>query len=104
MNSDQRSPISHRRSAISILTAALLTLPSTLLACPACKDALAGDPVGRALSWTTLLMIGVPLVLVGSIGGWVSFMYWRAARRAAADGSAAGVVSWPVWAEKESET
>src|SRR6266478_5354748 len=56
---------------VALLVAALWLLPSAVLACPACKDALEGDAVGRALSWTTLLMIAVPMVLVGSIGGWI---------------------------------
>ncbi len=62
------------------LLAPLLVTPSWVWACPSCKDAVAGDPVGAALSWTTLVLIGVPLVLMGSIGGWVSYVYWRAAR------------------------
>lgn len=62
------------------LLATLLATPSWVFACPSCKDAIAGDPVGAALSWTTLVLIGVPLVLMGSIGGWVSYVYWRAAR------------------------
>ena len=73
-----------RWSALRWTTLALLgtvaVAPSWVWACPSCKDALAGDPVGAALSWTTLVLIGVPLVLMGSIGGWVSYVYWRAAR------------------------
>lgn len=68
------------RGAVLVLLATLLTTPSWVWACPSCKDAVAGDPVGAALSWTTLVLIGVPLVLMGSIGGWVSYVYWRAAR------------------------
>lgn len=68
---------SSRRVTVALL-ATLLASPSWVLACPSCKDALAGDPVGAALSWTTLVLIGVPLVLMGSIGGWVSYAHWRA--------------------------
>ncbi len=78
-------------------------LPWRLLACPACKDALAGDAVGFALSWTTLLLIAVPMVLVGSIGGWVGYLYWRATRQPAGP-DASRVASWPLRTEKESET
>ena len=93
-----------RRVLPAFLALALAVLPSVVLACPACKDALEGDSVGRALSWTTLLMIAVPMLLFTSIGGWVFFVYWRAARRAAREDAAARSVSWPMWAEKESET
>ncbi len=90
-----------RRAAFTWLVPLVLALPSIGLACPACKDALEGDAVGRALSWTTLMMIAVPMALVAGIGGWVFFVYWRAAREG---GAAAADVSWPLWAEKESET
>ncbi len=91
------------RVTIGGLVGALVLSPSAVLACPACKDALEGDSVGYALSWTTLMMIAVPMTLFLSIGGWVAFAYWRAARRAAND-TATPSLSWPVWAEKESET
>ncbi len=59
-----------------------LALPSVALACPLCKDAIANDPVAAAFNWTTLLLIAVPWLLVASIGGWVFYVYWRAARHA----------------------
>ena len=68
----------------------MLCVPSVVRACEACKDAVKDDPVGTALSATTLLLIAMPMVLIGSIGGWVSYVYWRANRRpAVGDGSAA---------------
>ena len=72
--------------------------PATLLACPLCKDALSGDPVGTALSATTLLLIAVPASLVLAIGGWIGFVYWRATRRAAAmpDAIDAAIVERPI--------
>ena len=89
------------RYAAAVL--ALQAMPSWVLACPACKDALAGDAVGMALSWTTLLLIAVPMLLVGSIGGWICYAYWQAARRSAAR-EGPQVDTWPLWTEKESET
>ena len=77
------------------------------LACPLCKDAIAGDPVATVLSWTTLVMIGVAFTLVASIGGWIMFAHWRAARADVADsGDPAGAdAPWrQAWAERESET
>lgn len=82
-----------------------LAIPSAVPACPLCKDALSGDPIGSALSWTTLLLIAFPSGLVTLIGGWIFFMYWRAARQAA---SATLESPSPAWSaalnEKESET
>ena len=87
------SPLSH--FGWCLLLAITFVVPSMALACPNCKDAIAGDPVAAALSWTTLLLIAVPLVLFGSIGGWVGFIYWRAAH---------GLPwNWR-WTGKESET
>src|SRR5262249_44601413 len=40
--------------ALTALVAAALAVPGTALACPSCKDAITGDPVAAALSWTTL--------------------------------------------------
>lgn len=82
--------------SIGPMLIAEVTLPSVVLACPACKDALEGDAVGMALSWTTLLMIAIPMMLVASIGGWVFYLYWRAARQAAA-APAPRVAVWPLW-------
>lgn len=80
-------PSASWRTAIGSLGTILLA-PSVVLACPSCKDAISGDPVASALSWTTLVLIAMPLVLIGSIGGWVVYVYWRAARGShAADGA-----------------
>ena len=71
---------------------------SLALACPMCKSAMEDNPVGTALSWTTLVLIALPVGLVASIGGWIGYVYWRAGRRPHA-------VAWsPVWREEESET
>ncbi len=97
-----------RRAGVTTL-GVMLAAPMSVAACPLCKDAIAGDPVGSALSWTTLFLIALPAVLVGAIGGWVWYVYWRAARRdwpASADPPVQlreGV--WrPIWREEESET
>ena len=74
-----------RRRCIAALVGWLLVgAPGIVLACEACKDAVKNDPVGTALSATTLLLIGMPVLLVGSIGGWIGYVYWRASRPAAA--------------------
>jgi hypothetical protein len=72
------------------LLSAMLQMPTVVLACEACKEAVKDDPVGTALSATTLVLIAMPMLLIGSIGGWVSYVYWRAARHAgASDGASA---------------
>jgi hypothetical protein len=75
---------SHRRWVTALLSGVLLVAPAVALACEACKDAVKDDPVGTALSATTLLLIGMPVLLIGSIGGWIGYVYWRASRQAAA--------------------
>jgi len=93
-----------RRLATMVLGSSLV-IPSAVLACPACKDALSGDPIGSALSWTTLLLIAFPSGLVTCIGGWIFFMYWRAARQAASAPVESPSPSWSAALnQKESET
>ena len=74
--------------------------PAVVEACEACKEAVKGDPVGTALSATTLLLIAMPMLLIGSVGGWIGYMYWRAARGGAVANDAAEetseIVSQPV--------
>ena len=70
---------------VAALVACLLVMaPAVVLACEACKEAVKDDPVGTALSATTLLLIGMPALLIGSIGGWIGYVYWRASRQASA--------------------
>jgi len=96
---NDRAAIQRRvKRAASLLLGMALATPSTVLACPSCKAAVEGDPVGTALSWTTLVMIAAPLLLFGSIGGWVSYMYWRASRRPEAPALT------PLWLGEESES
>jgi ABC-type antimicrobial peptide transport system permease subunit len=87
------------RVAVTLLTT-LWLVPAGVLACPSCNDAVTGDPVASALSWTTLLLIAMPMVLIGSIGGWVFYAYWRAARPGAVVADAApqpsGITHQPV--------
>ncbi len=74
--------------AAAVLLGIVVAAPAAVLACPSCKDAISNDAVADAFSWTTLLLIAMPMLLVGSIGGWVAYVYWRAARSAAAAGDA----------------
>jgi protein-S-isoprenylcysteine O-methyltransferase Ste14 len=91
---------SRGRWAAGLLSGLLLVAPAVALACEACKEAVKDDPVGTALSATTLLLIGMPALLIGSIGGWIGYVYWRASRQAAAVGvrpeQPSEVVSQPI--------
>ena len=80
-----RDSVLLRRWVAALLTCMLVVAPAVALACEACKEAVKDDPVGTALSATTLLLIGMPILLIGSIGGWIGYVYWRASRPAAAD-------------------
>ena len=84
--------------AAAVLWSLAFLLPAAASACPMCKSAMENNPVGAALSWTTLVLIAAPALLMASIGGWIGYVYWRAARRPDA-------VAWsPLWVEEESET
>lgn len=52
-------------------------------ACPSCNRAIEGDPVALSFYWSTLFMISMPYLLVGTVGGGIAFFYWNAARKAA---------------------
>jgi hypothetical protein len=90
--------------AAAAVCAALLVAPSVAAACPLCKDALAGDPVGAALSWTTLVLIAAPMLLLGSIGGWVFHAFRRATHDKLAAEAPMTRAGWHMWKEKENET
>jgi len=56
------------------------TLPATVVAqgCAMCATAVDGDdPLARGLNISILFMLSMPFVLVGSVGAWFAYMYWR---------------------------
>ena len=67
------------------LAAALLGLlgpgASHVLAqgCAMCGTAIKDDPTGRAISWSVLFLIAAPYTVVGLVGGYIFYTYWRAA-------------------------
>lgn len=93
------------KNGLRFLIACALLLPALAAACPLCKDAIEGDPVAAAFNWTTFLMIGAPILLVTSIGGWVSYIYWRHAQQMSAHTESSNETGWwPAWTGKENET
>ncbi len=69
------------RSLATAVVAVFLAAPVQSFACPSCKSAIEGDPTGLAFYWSTLFLIGMPFLLVGSVGGWLFLVYGRAARQ-----------------------
>ena len=74
-------------SAASRLSLALLGLlgpgASHALAqgCAMCGTALKDDPLGRAFGWSVLFLIAAPYSVVGLLGGYIFYSYWRPAGR-----------------------
>lgn len=81
-----------------------LAVPAIVWACPNCNEAVTGDPVAAAFNVTTIALIALPFLLVGSIGSWVTYVYWRAGRHAAATAEPAAGAWQPIWTEEESRT
>jgi hypothetical protein len=82
-------------------------------ACAVCGHATTpGDPLGRGFYWGMLFLLAMPFSVVGTMGGWVAYRYWRAGRRRrAADASPWSLRQkvWAIfpgrpWTQKESES
>lgn len=59
-----------------------MLMPADVLAqgCAMCKTALSGpeDPLAHGIFYSSMLMMSMPFVLFGSIGGWIFYTYRRA--------------------------
>jgi len=65
----------------AIAALALATAPALAQGCAMCGTSVgAGDPLGRGLAYSIAFMLAVPNLLVGTIGGWIYYVYRRAAR------------------------
>ena len=81
-------------------------------ACAVCGHATTpGDPLGRGFYWGMLFLLATPFAVVGTIGGWLAYWYWRAAHSRRADASPWSLWEkvWAVlpgrpWTQKESES
>ena len=108
--------IADRRAVL--LPALLAAIAGVMLAhgvaqaCAVCGHATTpGDPLGRGFYWGMLFLLATPFTVVGTIGGWLAYRYWRAGRVRRADAS-----SWSLrekvwatlpgrpWTRKESES
>jgi hypothetical protein len=74
-------------SAASRLSLALLALlgPGATHAlaqgCAMCGTALKDDQLGRAFGWSVLFLIAAPYSVVGILGGYIFYSYWRPTAR-----------------------
>ena len=68
----------HKRPLPSVLWVAgiMLVIPVAAQACPSCVEALRGAAVGNGFNVSILFLLGMPFLLVGSIGGGL-FFYLR---------------------------
>jgi hypothetical protein len=93
------------RRVVSTLAAILslaLSKPEVILACAVC---LAGDgtqgPISDAFNSSVLFLMAMPYVVVGSIGGWLFYLYRRAVRKGGSAKKKAPVLRI-AWNHKES--
>ena len=62
---------------VSVLILAMLSVPMSVDACPACKTL--DDPIGKGFNWSILFMIAMPFTVFGVIGGTI-FLQWNGYR------------------------
>jgi hypothetical protein len=72
------------RCIAATFAAAVSIAAAPAWACPSCNRAIEGDPAALAFYWSTLFMIAMPYLLVAVVGGGLAYVYWSAARNAAA--------------------
>ena len=62
----------------AVLLVALLLLADVALACPTCKDNMAGDPgsanLVRGYFWSILFMMSMPFLILAGLS---SYFYWE---------------------------
>lgn len=73
---------------------AVLFIASIASACPTCSNAIKDDPAALAFHWSTLFMLAMPYLLASTVGGGLFYVYWNAARNAAAESDSTATASW----------
>ena len=73
--------------ALAVTLLMLLTTVEWALACPSCKETIAGDNGGLAegFSYSVLGMVSMPFLLFAIVGGIVAMAYRRARQRGASE-------------------
>lgn len=77
--------IADRRAILllSLLAAIAGVMPAhgVAHACAVCGHSTTpGDPLGQGFYWGMLFLLAMPFAVVGTIGGWLAYWYWRAGR------------------------
>jgi heme/copper-type cytochrome/quinol oxidase subunit 2 len=71
-----------RRCFSSAVLALAFLFPVVAWPCAVClTGASANDPVADAFNWSVLFLMAAPYTIVGSVGGWLAYTHWRAARK-----------------------
>jgi hypothetical protein len=70
--------------AAPVALASALLVPGDVWAqgCAMCKASLPGaeDPLSRGFNYSIFVFLGVTYSLIGLVGGWIGYRYWRAGR------------------------
>ena len=86
--------VTHRVIQLAAVVTGLSALSPEALAqgCAMCRTAVQSpdDPLALGINVSVAMMMFVPFAVVGSIGGWLVFVYRRAHRLAAAGNAPAG--------------
>lgn len=60
-----------------MLAAVGLLPPIDAYACSVCWGSSSDDLPTQAMNWGILFLMAMPFTIVGSIGGWLVYRYWR---------------------------
>jgi hypothetical protein len=77
-------------SALFVGLAAVALVPEIMAqGCAMCQTVMprGDDPLARGMFWSVLLLMTMPFVVGGSIGGWIFYRHWRVRHSAPALGS-----------------
>ena len=61
----------------SILILVMLVIPTSLEACPACKNL--DDPISKGFNWSILFLMAMPFTVFGLVGGTI-YLHWNGYR------------------------
>jgi len=68
-------------AAISSILLSVVLIPVDVQAqgCAMCQTVMpkGDDPLARGLFWSVLLLMSMPFLIGGSIGGWLFYKHWR---------------------------
>lgn len=76
-------PWTVRAVAVAVVALALCVFdaaPALAQGCAMCKASLPGaeDPLSRGFNYSIYVFLAVTYGLIGGVGGWIGYRYWRA--------------------------